>query len=41
MPVGGWITYYIVKGVLTILIGCFVTPYVISRYIIRNISKTK
>ena len=31
MPVGGWIAYYIVKGLLSFFLGVFVAPFVIAK----------
>lgn len=33
MPVGGWLIYILVKGLLSIMIGIFVAPFVIARKI--------
>lgn len=37
MPVGGWIAYYVVKGVLSFFLGVFVAPYVIAKKITNSI----
>ncbi len=39
MPIGGWLIYFIVKGVLSIIIGMFVAPFVISKKIAEIIQK--
>lgn len=33
MPVGGWIAYFVIKLVLSIIVGVFVAPYVIAKNI--------
>ncbi len=33
MPVGGWIAYYVIKGMLSFFLGVFVAPFVISKKI--------
>lgn len=33
LPVVGWIIYFVIKGILSVMIGVFVTPYVISKKI--------
>lgn len=33
MPVGRWITYYLIKGVVSFFIGCFVAPFQIGKLI--------
>ncbi len=33
MPVGGWIVYLLIKAFLSILVGIFVTPFVIAKAI--------
>ncbi len=39
MPIGGWLIYYLIKGLLSIFIGAFVAPFVIARKIVAIISK--
>ena len=38
MPIGGWITYYIIKGILSFIVGFFVAPYVIAKGISTKLS---
>lgn len=33
MPIVGWVVYFIFKGILSILIGIFVAPFVIAKKI--------
>lgn len=40
MPIGGWIIYYLVKGVLAFFIGFFVAPYQIAKMITDHIQAT-
>ena len=40
MPVGGWIAYYVVKGVLSFFLGVFVAPFVISRKIVKSLEES-
>lgn len=37
MPIGGWVVYFIVKGVLAITIGIFVAPFVIAKKIAETV----
>lgn len=39
MPIGGWLLYFLIKGVLSFLIGIFVAPFVISKKIVAAIEK--
>ena len=38
LPIGGWIAYFVIKGLLAILIGLFVTPAYIAKLIINKIN---
>ena len=38
MPIVGWIIFFLVKGILSVIIGIFVTPYIISKKISEKIS---
>lgn len=38
MPIVGWIIFYVVKAVLSVICGLFVTPYVISKSIIKAVT---
>lgn len=40
MPIGGWIIYYVVKGILSIFIGIFVAPLVIANNITNLIQRS-
>ncbi|MBQ8783095.1 MAG: hypothetical protein IJZ57_04910 [Clostridia bacterium] len=40
LPVIGWVIYIAVKGVLSAIVGMFVTPFVISKKIAQEIQKT-
>lgn len=31
MPVGGWIAYIVVKGILSVILGIFIAPYYIGK----------
>lgn len=37
LPFGGWIIYFFIKGLLSIIVGVFVAPYVIAKKITSNI----
>lgn len=37
MPIGGWVIYFIVKGVLAITIGIFVAPFVIAKKVAETV----
>ena len=37
MPIVGWIIYFVVKGLLALIIGTFVAPFVISKKIVNLI----
>lgn len=39
MPIGSWITYFIIKGILALIIGVFVTPFIIARKITNAIQE--
>lgn len=39
MPVGGWIAYYVIKGLLSFFLGVFVAPFVISKKIVKKVEK--
>ena len=39
MPIGGWVIYCIVKGVLAVIIGMFVTPFVVAKKIIETVQE--
>lgn len=41
LPIGGWIIYFLVKGVLSVMIGVFVAPYVIAKWIIEKVVESK
>lgn len=36
MPIAGWVIYFLVKGFIAVIIGMFVTPFVIARKIAKN-----
>lgn len=40
MPVGGWIAYYVVKGLLSFFLGVFVAPFVIAKKITKTIERS-
>lgn len=33
MPIGGWVLYFFIKGILSIFVGIFVAPFVIANKI--------
>ena len=37
MPVIGWFIYFCIKGILSVMIGCFVAPFVIAKWITEKI----
>lgn len=37
MPLGSWLWYYLIKGILSIFVGAFVAPYQIAKMITNNI----
>ena len=37
MPIGGWVIYFIVKGLLAVVVGTFTAPFVIARMITNAI----
>jgi hypothetical protein len=39
MPIGHWIWYFIIKGVISFFVGIFVAPYQIAKMIINNFYK--
>lgn len=39
MPIFGWLIYFFIKGILSILIGVFVAPFVISKMITKAIQR--
>lgn len=39
MPIVGWLIFFIVKGVLSVLIGMFVAPFVISKKITESVQR--
>lgn len=40
MPVGGWLVYYIIKGVVAFFIGFVVAPFRIGSMVSKNAAKT-
>ena len=40
MPVGHWVIYFLVKGILSLLVGMFVTPFVIANKITQTIQES-
>ena len=40
MPIGGWLVYFLVKGMLSVAIGVFVAPFVISKKIVEAIQNS-
>lgn len=38
MPIGGWIAYFVIKGLLALLIGLFVAPAYIAKLIINRLN---
>lgn len=40
MPIVGWLIFFIVKGVLSVLIGLFVAPFVISKKITEAVQRS-
>lgn len=40
MPIGGWLIYFVIKGILALIIGIFVAPYVISKRITATIQES-
>ena len=39
MPIVGWLIYFFVKGVLSVLIGMFVAPFVIAKKVTESIQR--
>lgn len=39
MPIAGWVAYFVIKGILSIIVGVFVTPYYIAKSISKAINK--
>lgn len=33
MPIGGWAIYFLIKGILSCIIGIFVMPYIVAKKI--------
>lgn len=40
MPVVGWVIYFCIKGVLSVLVGIFVAPFVIAKKITEAIQNS-
>lgn len=40
MSIAGWIAYFVIKGLLSIVVGIFVAPYVIAKLIAETIQKS-
>ncbi len=40
MPIGKWVVYYAVKGILSLVIGVFVAPFVLAKRIANGIQAT-
>ena len=40
MPIGGWLIYLFVKGCLSLVIGMFVAPFVLSKTISEAVQDT-
>ncbi len=40
MPIGGWLIYFLVKGVLSIAIGPFVFPFVVAKKIAESVQRS-
>ena len=40
MPIGGWLLYFVIKGVLSVIIGVFVAPFVLANKISTAIQST-
>lgn len=39
MPIGGWILYYVIKGILSFFIGFIVAPFQIGRLVSKTVSE--
>lgn len=39
LPIGGWAVYFLIKGALSLFIGVFVAPFVISKRISAAIQR--
>ena len=39
MPLVGWLIYFLVKGMLSVVVGIFVAPFVISKKIVAVIER--
>ena len=39
MPLGGWLLYFVIKGVLAVVVGIFVAPFIISKKITENLQE--
>ena len=33
MPIAGWALYFLIKGLLSVIVGAFVMPFVLSKWI--------
>lgn len=40
MPIGKWVFYYVIKGLLSLFIGVFVAPFVLAKKIANEIQAT-
>lgn len=40
MPIGGWIAYFLIKGVLSLFLGVFVAPFVIAKKLTKSIERS-
>jgi len=41
LPIGGWVLYYVIKGILAFFVGIFVAPFVIANKIAECIQHAK
>lgn len=39
MPIVGWIFYFVIKGLISVMIGMFIAPFVISKKITETIQR--
>lgn len=37
MPLVGWVIYFVIKGLISLLLGIFILPYRIAKFIISKL----
>lgn len=39
MPIIGWVIYFFIKGALSIVIGTFVAPFILAKYVANSVQQ--